>query len=195
MATRRLKGMIHGKLDILATDPPIDTWTALTLTNLARKLLAARMGAIEIFTCQHNALSSIPYQDMQSLRELYVGDCEFVSLDLWQLPNLRYCTCDHNGWLQSIDAHGHTQLRQLNSSNCLHLSSVSVAGCTGIESLLFNGCALPTAAVDQVLADLATAGTSEGNVDLSGDPNEAPSAAGLASRTVLASRGWTVTTK
>jgi len=46
--------------------------------------------------------------------------------------------------------------------------------------------------VDNVLADLVTSGTTGGTLNIAGS-NAAPSAAGLANKTTLEGRGWTVT--
>jgi len=46
--------------------------------------------------------------------------------------------------------------------------------------------------VDNVLADLVTSGTTGGTLNIAGT-NAAPSAAGLADKTTLEGRDWTVT--
>lgn len=53
---------------------------------------------------------------------------------------------------------------------------------------------LTQAAVDSILNDLVTAGSSNGTVNVGGTGNAAPSGAGAADAATLVSRGWTVTT-
>ena len=53
---------------------------------------------------------------------------------------------------------------------------------------------LTQAAVDAILAAFVAAGRTTGTLNLGGTGNAAPSAAGLADKTTLQSRGWTVTT-
>ena len=57
----------------------------------------------------------------------------------------------------------------------------------------FQNCALSQASVDGILASLVTAGKSNGTVNMHGGTSATPSAAGLASKATLVSRGWTVT--
>ena len=57
----------------------------------------------------------------------------------------------------------------------------------------FLSCALSQASVDGILASLVTAGKSNGTLNMQGGTSSTPSAAGLASKATLVSRGWTVT--
>ena len=57
----------------------------------------------------------------------------------------------------------------------------------------FQNCALSQASVDGILASLVTAGRTNGTVNVHGGTSATPSAAGLASKATLVSRGWTVT--
>jgi len=52
---------------------------------------------------------------------------------------------------------------------------------------------LPEATIDALLAALDTAGASNGNCELQGGTNAAPSASGQTSIDSLRARGWTVT--
>ena len=57
----------------------------------------------------------------------------------------------------------------------------------------FFGCALTQTSVDNILASLVVSGRTNGSINLTGGTTSPPSAAGLASKATLLSRGWTVT--
>ena len=57
----------------------------------------------------------------------------------------------------------------------------------------FFGCALTQTSVDNILASLVVSGRTNGSINLTGGTTSTPSAAGLASKATLLSRGWTVT--
>jgi hypothetical protein len=61
---------------------------------------------------------------------------------------------------------------------------------------LFYACDLSTAELDRILAELVASGTTNGDIDLAGIPQSAPTDGKLnADRATLLSRGWTVTVK
>lgn len=64
--------------------------------------------------------------------------------------------------------------------------------CTNFTSA-FVGCALTQTSVDNILVSIQLAGTSNGTLNLTGGTNATPSATGLAAKTLLQARGWTVT--
>ncbi|XWN29982.1 MAG: hypothetical protein ROR55_21170 [Devosia sp.] len=63
--------------------------------------------------------------------------------------------------------------------------------CTNCPNIFAN-CALSQQSVDNVLISFNNAGTSGGTLGLHGGTNSPPSAAGLAAKAALESRGWTV---
>lgn len=73
------------------------------------------------------------------------------------------------------------------------LTVLDIGGLTALVTLTATNNALPEAQVDAILADLDASGVVSGTVDLSGGTNAAPSAAGLASKASLVTKGWTVT--
>jgi hypothetical protein len=77
------------------------------------------------------------------------------------------------------------------SSN--ELTAVNLTGCSGLLDIDLSKNNLDAAAVDGVLALVASWGTSDGLLNLAG--NSAPSTNGVASRATLTGRGWTVTTE
>ncbi len=56
----------------------------------------------------------------------------------------------------------------------------------------FLSCSLSAESVDNILVSIESNGTSNGRIDMTGNLNEAPEAAGRAARTALIARGWTV---
>lgn len=58
----------------------------------------------------------------------------------------------------------------------------------------WNGSALDQESVDDILVRIESNGLSNGVLDIDGGTNSAPSATGLAAKSALESRGWTVTT-
>jgi hypothetical protein len=77
-------------------------------------------------------------------------------------------------------------------ANSNELNAVNLTGCDGLVSISLNDNRLDTAAVDGVLATVASWGTSGGTLDLAG--NAPPSADGSPLVATLTERGWTVTT-
>jgi SHS2 domain-containing protein len=57
----------------------------------------------------------------------------------------------------------------------------------------FTGCALTQESVDNILVSLVKAGKTGGTINITGGISETPSSVGLAAKTTLQSRGWTVT--
>jgi hypothetical protein len=72
------------------------------------------------------------------------------------------------------------------------LTAVNLTGCSGLQDIDLSNNRLNTAAVDGVLARVASWGTSGGKLNLSA--NNDPSADGMASRATLTGRGWKVIT-
>ena len=97
--------------------------------------------------------------------------------------------------LVEVDAHGNTSLCDLDLYYCESLVWMDLLGCIYLEAIYAYGCALPQAAVDQVLADLVANGTANGYLQLNGPGNAPPSnPGGIALKNILISRGWTVYT-
>lgn len=71
------------------------------------------------------------------------------------------------------------------------LTSVNITGCSELVGIYLQTNALDEAAVDGILAEVESWGTSGGILNLSG--NTAPSSTGLSDVATLEGRGWTVT--
>ena len=78
------------------------------------------------------------------------------------------------------------QLTYPSTGKCLSTVTKNSAKCYMLNNGMVQG------HVDNVLADLVTSGTTGGTLNIAGS-NAAPSAAGLANKTTLEGRGWTVT--
>lgn len=72
------------------------------------------------------------------------------------------------------------------------LTAVTLTGCSGLHYIDLSNNSLNTAAVDAILALVASWGTSGVKLNLAA--NSAPSTHGVASAATLTGRGWTVTT-
>ena len=82
----------------------------------------------------------------------------------------------------------------LNTNALTSLPSGTFSVLTVLTTLNVSINALDVASVDNVLADLVTAGASGGTVNTSGGANAPPDSAGLISEAALIASGWTVTT-
>jgi hypothetical protein len=114
-----------------------------------------------------------------------------TSLDISNMPYLADVQADHNG-LTSIDLTGSTGISYLG----LYENSLTSIDLTGLVNLydvnLFNN-GLSQESVDYILTFLANGSVSGGSVDLSGGTNAVPSAIGLAAKSTLEARNWSVT--
>jgi len=83
-------------------------------------------------------------------------------------------------------------------NNCSSLTSFpanmfDTCLCTDFTNAFFN-CALTQSSVDNILVSIDTAGQSNGTLNIGGGTSSSPSATGLAAKTSLEGKGWTVTT-
>ena len=134
-----------------------------------------------------------------SLAHFYVHSTS-VSGDItgWVLPSsLAYFTVystsvsgDISDWvLPSSLAHFYVNSTSVDYDT----SSGAFTGITNVLTKIdFDNCSLTQSQVDNVLADCVASGITGAKTLEVGDNNAAPSAAGLANRTILLARGWTV---
>lgn len=83
--------------------------------------------------------------------------------------------CDGNSSMTTVEAN------MFDNSTCTNYSTA------------FTGCALTQTSVDNILVSINAAGTSTGTLNMTGGTSATPSATGLAAKTALQARGWTVT--
>jgi hypothetical protein len=103
-------------------------------------------------------------------------------IDEWDSDGMNIYALDLTG-LSSIDELYHC---------CGILTFINITGCTNLLDVELDGNALLESSVDHVLVTLDNNGLSNGYVDLSGGFNAVPSATGLAAKTSLEGKGWTV---
>jgi hypothetical protein len=90
-------------------------------------------------------------------------------------------------------------LRRITLYSNADLTSVTISSSQplgeGGDTLDFSACGLTEAAVDGILVALSENGVSNGNVNLAGGTNAAPSAdTGASAQSVLEANGWSVST-
>lgn len=112
------------------------------------------------------------------------------TFDISSLPSLATLDCS-GGALTSLSVAGSASILFLSCYEN-HITALDVSGCPALTNVNARDNALNAAAVDAVLAALVTNGATGGVVSLQGT-NAAPTAAGLASKSTLESRSWTVT--
>jgi hypothetical protein len=184
-------------MEPLIAHPPMEQWEVLHVSseNGVRRLDGLAMPKLLELYADGNPLTTLPWNDLRNLQYLAVTVCDLTELPLWRLPNLRHCWAGSNPDLVEADAHGITSLCDLDLYYCESLVWMDLLGCTSLEEIYGYGCALPQAAVDQVLADLVANGTANGYLQLNGPYNAPPSnPGGIALKNILISRGWTVYT-
>lgn len=144
--------------------------TSFNISNLAGtiKIIDANNTAIFSFATKLTTISSI--------------------LRIYNCPNLT-----------TIDVSTLTTVNALYCRQNPALNPPSIAHFTSVFSIDFASCGLSQAEVDAVLADCIIISNTDTSCDLklnntTGSPNAAPSAAGLANKATLISRGWSVTT-
>lgn len=127
------------------------------------------------FFCYSNQLTgSIPRVDSNVLLDYFHCGTNQLTGDIPRLSNntvLAKFYCNSNqltGWLGGSVS---STITIFNASNNL----------------------LPQQTIDDLLQAFVTAGASSGTLILGGSGNEAPSSAGVANKTILEGRGWTVT--
>lgn len=124
------------------------------------------------------------------MTEVSVGENTLTAVDASVATGLTY-----------LDVYGNS-LTSLNVANCSSLvtlycytnSLTSITlNVTALNDFDASGNALSSGAVDGLLVALAAGSVSSGTCSLDGGTNAAPGATGLAAKTTLEGRGWTVT--
>ena len=129
-------------------------------------------------------------QTLRGVRELTFSFCpNLTSLDVSNMPYLLYVTATASG-LTSIDLTGSTGIISLELSGN-SLTSIDLTGLVNLFNVDLPDNGFSQQVVDYVLIFLANGSVSGGSLDISGT-NASPSAAGLAAKTILEGRGWTV---
>jgi hypothetical protein len=129
--------------------------------------------------------------NLRHVIDIDLGYNSLTTLSVTNLPNLVDLTADNNQ-LTSVDLSGLPTLDNLRLS-VNNLTSVDLSGLFSLITVDINDNLLTESAVDSILVTLASGPLNLGDVNLFGGSNSAPSAIGLAAKTTLEGRGWTVT--
>ncbi len=148
----------------------------------------ANIGALD---CHNNSIGTADLTGYSNLVNAVIGPSPPTSiLTLTGCTALQTLDFNNSG-IQVLNATPSPSLVSL-LAGVNPLNSLNVTGLTLLTNLIAPTCLLNQAALDGILAALVTNGASNGNCVLNGAGNGTPSAAGLASKAILVSRGWTV---
>ena len=158
---------------------------------------------VDISDCEEigsgdNSLTNVNLTGCTDLLELRLDDSDFSAglPNLRGLVNLQNLDVDDSGLSGLIDLSYLPSLERCDLSSNDGITAVTISRSQPIganESTLdLDGCSLTQAAVDFVLVELSLNSIVDGFVDITGPGNAIPSATGLAAKTVLESRGWSV---
>ena len=188
---------------------------AVQLNNLSSLDVHTNTALVNLYCNENPSLSSLNVSGLTVLDYLDCYDNNITTLDLHTNTALTYLSCENNG-MTSLNINGVTGLTQiyafdnvlagafdLSANSSLgfadfsdnKLTSVNVAG-TSIITLNLTNNLLTSGAVDTILAALVVNNTivvpGSTVAQLDGTGNAVPSVAGLASRTTLTGKGWSV---
>jgi len=146
----------------------------------------------------NNCLTSVNLTGCTAIEELRLDDNDFSNgiPDLSDLNALQFLDLDQCGITGTVDLSNFTLLKGFDLSNNTALTGVTITSSQPLgdsEIINISNCALYQLAVDNILIALAANAIDNGFVDLSGGTNWNPSATGLAAKTTLEGRSWTVT--
>ena len=113
-------------------------------------------------------------------------------LDLTSLATAGYIQIFSNPLLTSLDFSALNVCPSMFINGNETLSDLSISSSCNCLDLRFNDNALSQISVDNILANLDSAGYSTGYIDLRGGTNFTPSGAGLVSKSNLEAKFWTV---
>lgn len=135
-------------------------------------------------------LETVDISENVNLIELGIIGCTSISsVDVSQnvaLTALRLTSTP----ISSVDISQNVNLQVL-AVNDTSLSTLDISSNPAINYLRAEGCGFSEAVVDALLAALDAAGVTGGSADLSGS-NQAPSGAGLSSKSSLEGKGWSI---
>lgn len=192
----------------------LPTSSSITYLDIAENLLTtvdfSNQSSLTDLICGDNPFTSLDLSGCTSLDYFYMFDVTtLASLDLSSNVTLTYVDVEYNTGLTSLNLANLANVTDLvipgnglTSLDCSDMSSLTylAASDNAIASADLSGIPvdyielynnnLNQAAVDQVLCDLDANGYSNGSIDITG--NAIPSATGLACKTSLEGKGWSV---
>lgn len=147
--------------------------------------------ALTLLYCYGNSLTVLDVTALTSLTALNCYKNSIAILNVTALTALTSLTCSENN-LSTLDIAALTLLTVL-YANDNSIPSLEFAALILLTTIECHDNGMNETNVDKILADLVTAGANNGTIRMDGT-NAAPSAAGLANKTILEGRGWGVTT-
>jgi hypothetical protein len=167
-----------------------DGWKVLSVTNLPTVFAGT---SIEQVDADESLLTSLDVSGLP-IKQLYALNC----------PNLTYLNVEGCTQLNNTQLFGDA-FEILNFEGCVNLSSadlydnpnlttIIIDGCSSLQYLYAADCILTEANVDYIIETLDGFGLEDGQLDLGGSGNSAPSAGVAGNITSLTSKGWSVTT-
>ena len=174
-------------------------WNSLVSVNLSG---LANLTYVDISDCEepgggNNSLTSVNLSGCTALEQLRMDDSDFSGgfPDLSGLNSLFYFDADQCGIVGTVDLSGLPSLNgfDLNGNSQLTRVIISSSQLLGDGwSIYLYDCGLTQLAVDNILVALSTNGVLNGSIEMDGGTNAAPSATGLAAKSVLEGNGWEV---
>ena len=178
----------------IVADPPIHQWNfiATPWDGSLHEISHINMPNLAEIYLDYSGVASLPWDEMPNMENLSIYGCNFTTLELWQMPKVTSVYGSDNANLVTVDAHDCTTLTYLDVAQS-QLAAIDVSGCTALNNVIANNCALGEAAIDQLLTDLVSNGTTGGYLRINGGTNAPPSDPdGLALKAILIDRGWNI---
>ena len=125
----------------------------------------------------------------------YCPNADLNTADISSLVNATTVRLNYNGTM-TVNANTISSLTSATRLDILGAASFTVGSETWsgtLTSINLSDNNMTQASVDNALGAVVNGGASNGSINLSGASNSAPSATGLAHKTTLEGRGWTVT--
>lgn len=140
------------------------------------------------------SLTTVNLTGCTALQDLRLDDSEFSGgiPNLSGLTSLSLVDFDQSGIPGILDFSGLPAITSIDVFGNPGLTSVIISSAQLITFFGGSGCGLTETAVDDILVALDDNGEVSGTVFLDGGTNAIPSATGLAAKTNLEGKGWTV---
>lgn len=171
-------------------------WNSLTSVNLSglANLTYVDISDNEVPGTSIHSLTSVNLSGSTAVTELRLDDSEFSGgiPNISGLTSLEYLDLDQSNISGVLDFSSFSAMYGVDVSGNQELTSVIISDTQPIDNFNAFNCALTETAIDDILVVLSNNGVSNGSAYLAGGTNAAPSATGLAAKTILEADGWYV---
>jgi len=167
------------------------SWKTLSVSNIPTVFAGSSIQQVD---ADGSLITSLNVSGLTSLQDLYANSC----------PNLAYLNVQGcTGFIvtdlssdafETLNFSGCSSLQYAELSGNLNLTNVIITGCSSINFLSAQNCALTISSVNTILTTLDANGILSGLVVLTGGTNAAPTGAGITAKTSLQGKGWLVLT-